>query len=159
MADPVGPIEIAPRLGVDKRTVDKWLEKGLMPDPDYPSVNGLRAWEWRTVLRWAGVDGRIRNQDAEDEFRRLFGRAPVVPRRGRTAVKLTRDEIHEIETGTEPPAVVAARHDVSEAYVFKLRREYRRRTGETPPAGKPAAKKPAAARKKPRKKAPASKTP
>lgn len=83
MADPVGVIEIAQRLDVQDRTVHMWLYRGLLPPAEYDSINGSRAWEWTTILRWAGDTGRIPEvrQDLSDTFTIRFGHAPAPRRR------------------------------------------------------------------------------
>lgn len=55
-ADPVGIVEIAARLDVQRGTVDVWRNRGLLPDPDY-TVGGRPAWEWATIVAWQ--EGRI----------------------------------------------------------------------------------------------------
>lgn len=77
MADPVGKIEIAHRLGVQERTVHTWKYRGLLPDPDYPKVNAAPAWEWATILKWAGEQGRIRNPSLAAEYRETFKQEPA----------------------------------------------------------------------------------
>jgi len=57
-ADPVGIVEIAERLDVVRDTVDKWRERGLLPDADY-TVGGRPAWEWSTIEAWAVETGRL----------------------------------------------------------------------------------------------------
>jgi hypothetical protein len=80
--DPVGAIEIAARLGVKERTVHMWLFRELMPEPDFPSVNGTRAWDWNTILRWAGTTGHIHSDEARAEYTALTGGEPIAPRKG-----------------------------------------------------------------------------
>jgi hypothetical protein len=79
---PVGAIEIAARLNVESRTVCTWTRRNLMPGPDFPSVNGHRAWRWDTVLRWAGETGRLRNTVLREQFRRSYGCEPAKVRNG-----------------------------------------------------------------------------
>jgi len=55
----LGLVEIAKLLGVDKRTPHAWFYRGLMPEPDHESVNGGRAWDRVSVVRWAAVTGRL----------------------------------------------------------------------------------------------------
>lgn len=50
--DPVGAVEIAARLGVKRRTVDSWRQRGLaFPDPRW-TVGGRPAWDWPDVEAW-----------------------------------------------------------------------------------------------------------
>lgn len=55
---PVGIVEIAERLGVERSTVDKWRERDLLPAPDF-SVGGRPAWNWQNIKRWARKTGRL----------------------------------------------------------------------------------------------------
>jgi predicted DNA-binding transcriptional regulator AlpA len=55
---PVGILEIAERLGVKRATVDQWLQRGLLPPPEW-TVGGRPAWDWRTIRRWAVESGRM----------------------------------------------------------------------------------------------------
>lgn len=57
--DPVGLIEIADRLGVQRNTADVWRQRGLLPEPDW-TVGGRPAWNWPTVEKWARDSGRLR---------------------------------------------------------------------------------------------------
>lgn len=87
--DPVGVLEIASRLGVLDRSVHMMLRRDRLPAPDYDSVNGSRAWEWRTILWWAGETRRLRSEALCIEYRAVFGHhcvhcldavgAPTVP--------------------------------------------------------------------------------
>lgn len=81
--DPVGAVEIAARLGVEDRTVHMWryrTKTGEMavplPPPEYEMVNGSQAWEWQTILRWAGDTGRLRHETLVGQYRDLFGGEP-----------------------------------------------------------------------------------
>ena len=78
-SDPVGVLEVADRLGVKDRTVHMWLFRNLMPDPDFDTVNGSRAWEWRTVLKWAGENGKTYTESSREEYQRRFRRKPAPP--------------------------------------------------------------------------------
>lgn len=50
--DPVGPPEIAERLGVKRRTVDQWRQRRLgFPEPRW-TVGGRPAWNWPDVSAW-----------------------------------------------------------------------------------------------------------
>lgn len=55
---PVGLIEIADRLGVQRNTVDVWRQRGVLPDPDW-TVGGRPAWNWPTIEQWARDSGRL----------------------------------------------------------------------------------------------------
>ncbi len=59
VSDPVGQHEIASRLGVPPGTVHQWRKRGLLPEPDYPSVSGWPAWEWPVIEAWARRTGRL----------------------------------------------------------------------------------------------------
>jgi hypothetical protein len=81
--DPVGAVEIAARLGVEDRTVHMWryrTKTGEMavplPPPDYVEVNGSPAWEWETILRWAGETGRLRHDHLQQAYRTIVGQDP-----------------------------------------------------------------------------------
>lgn len=82
MNDPVGIQELTRRLGVQERTGHHWWYLKALPPPDYDSVNGTRAWEWITILLWAGRTGRLTpgSPDA-DEYTRLTGLEPALPYR------------------------------------------------------------------------------
>ncbi len=54
---PVGIVEIADRLGVERETVDKWRTRDLLPEPEW-TVGGRPAWDWRTIEAWARETGR-----------------------------------------------------------------------------------------------------
>ena len=71
--DPVGVIEIADRLGVEARSVHMMGRRGTLPPPDWDSINGYRAWNWPTVLWWAGETGRLRTDALVKQYRRMFG--------------------------------------------------------------------------------------
>lgn len=70
--DPVGTNEMADRLGVAARSVHMMGHRGSLPEPDWSSINGYRAWNWATVLWWAGETGRLRTSDLRDQYRRTF---------------------------------------------------------------------------------------
>lgn len=55
---PVGIPEIAAKLGVRRPTVDQWIQRNLLPEPDW-TVGGRPAWNWPTIRRWAEETGRI----------------------------------------------------------------------------------------------------
>ena len=79
--DPVGVAEIAERLDVRDRSVHKMIQRGRLPTPDYPTVNGSRAWNWRKILWWAGETRRLNAESLRDEYRRTFRLEPPVPRK------------------------------------------------------------------------------
>lgn len=57
-ADPVGVVEVADRLGVGRKAVDKWRQRDLgFPAPTW-TVGGRPAWRWEDVERWARETGR-----------------------------------------------------------------------------------------------------
>lgn len=62
----VGLQEIAVLLGVEKRTPHAWAFRGLLPDPDFASINGSRAWKRATILRWAAQSGRLPESLADE---------------------------------------------------------------------------------------------
>jgi predicted DNA-binding transcriptional regulator AlpA len=56
--DPVGIVEIAQRLGVQRGTVDMWRFRSLhFPEPRW-QVGGRPAWDWSDVEAWAKASGR-----------------------------------------------------------------------------------------------------
>lgn len=57
-SEPVGLVEIAERLGVERATVDKWRHRDLLPEPTW-TVGGRPAWDWDAVERWARETGRL----------------------------------------------------------------------------------------------------
>lgn len=79
---PLGAPEIAKMLDVQDRTVHQWIRRQLMPDADFPEINGSLAWDRDTVLRWAGTTGRLTSDTLIDEFTKKFRSAPVKPRKG-----------------------------------------------------------------------------
>lgn len=78
--DVVGLQEIATLLEVNKRTPHAWQYRRLLPPPDYPSVNGLRAWKRSTIVGWAARTGRL-----PDSLRAEATVEVHVPRGGRQA--------------------------------------------------------------------------
>jgi hypothetical protein len=76
MADPVGIIELSERLGVKLPTGHTWRNRGILPPPDYTSINGSRAWEWHTILKWAGETGHIMSDQAAFQYKATFGIDP-----------------------------------------------------------------------------------
>ena len=63
---PVGATEIAERLGVDRGTIAKWQQRGLLPAPAW-TVGGRPAWSWDSVEAWARATGRAYFLDHPDE--------------------------------------------------------------------------------------------
>jgi len=74
--DPVGVQEISQRLGVQDRSVHMIARRGQMPKPDYEQINGSRAWEWSTILWWAGETNRLRTDDLRRQYKKMFGVMP-----------------------------------------------------------------------------------
>jgi hypothetical protein len=81
--DPVGILEVASRLGVQDRSVHMMRRRDRLPEPDYDSINGSRAWHWRTILWWAGETGRLYSTSLENEYRVTFGLEPPIVVNGR----------------------------------------------------------------------------
>lgn len=52
-AHPVGLSEIAQRLGVSTRTVERYADRQDLDFPEPVVVGGRRIWEWAQVERWA----------------------------------------------------------------------------------------------------------
>lgn len=63
----VGLQEIAVLLGVDDRTPHAWLYRKRLPVPDFTTVNGLRAWKRKTIVKWAAETGRLHPKGLLDE--------------------------------------------------------------------------------------------
>lgn len=63
--EPVGIKEIAERLGVQRKTVDQWLQRNVMPEAKW-TVGGRPAWDWDDVGRWAVETGRMRDPTTDD---------------------------------------------------------------------------------------------
>jgi DNA-binding transcriptional MerR regulator len=59
---PVGPAEIAGRLGVKPQTVHTWRRRGVLPAPRW-TVSGQPAWDWADIEAWARRTGRLRDAD------------------------------------------------------------------------------------------------
>lgn len=87
----LGLVEIAELLGVDKRTPHAWFYRDLMPEPDHPSVNGGRAWNRETVVRWAALTGRLPVELAQEGVD-LADRPLPIQRGGREAKALIQKE-------------------------------------------------------------------
>jgi hypothetical protein len=75
---PLGVAEIGALLGIADRSVHQAIRRRTLPDAQFASVNGGRAWSRETIVRWAGESGRIRPEAGElaDEYRRRFGLDP-----------------------------------------------------------------------------------
>ena len=81
MNNPIlGLQEIAPLLEVDKRTPHAWQYRKLLPTADYASINGLRAWNRQTIIKWAAETGRL-----PEALKAESTVEPVIPRGGRKA--------------------------------------------------------------------------
>ena len=82
--EPLGTLEVARMLDVKPRTVHQWVSRGVIPDPDFPVINGSRAWKRRTILELAGATGHIQNEAADLRalYRRTFRRDAIPHRRG-----------------------------------------------------------------------------
>ena len=76
--EPVGVLEIADRLGVQDRSVHMMIRRDRLPAADFDSINGSRAWNWRTILWWAGETGRLRTRKLVNEYRRTFDLEPPI---------------------------------------------------------------------------------
>lgn len=50
---PLGMVEIAALLRVERQTVDQWRQRGIFPLPD-GVVGGRPAWWPATITEWAG---------------------------------------------------------------------------------------------------------
>jgi len=57
--EPVGGLEVATRLGVQRKTVAMWKFRSLLP-PARWTVSGQDAWDWtRDIEPWARATGRM----------------------------------------------------------------------------------------------------
>jgi len=56
--EPVGPNEIAERLGVVKGTALAWCQREVLPPPRW-RVSGVPLWNWADVAAWAVETGRL----------------------------------------------------------------------------------------------------
>jgi hypothetical protein len=88
--DPVGVLEMATRLDVKDRSIHMMRRRGRLPRPDYGDVNGSAAWDWRTILWWAGETGRLRTKALVSDYLFHFGENPPDPRSTRTPDGVTR---------------------------------------------------------------------
>ena len=55
----VGLRELVNLLNVSRRTPHAWAYRRVLPEPDFDSINGLRAWRTVTILKWAAASGRL----------------------------------------------------------------------------------------------------
>lgn len=93
VGDVVGLQEIAALLDVDDRTPHAWLYRKRLPVPDFPSVNGLRAWKRKTIVKWAAETGRLpADGTLADEASKLKVAVPT-HRGGRRAAAEARDRL------------------------------------------------------------------
>lgn len=81
---PVGVLEMAGRLGIQDRSIHMIRRRGQLPRPDYDNVNGSRAWEWSTILWWAGETGRLRSPELRAEYTARFKLDPPIVTSNRT---------------------------------------------------------------------------
>lgn len=58
-AQVLGVSELPAFLGVKRTTAHVWGYRDQLPPPDYPSVNGFRAWRRLTIVKWAARTGRL----------------------------------------------------------------------------------------------------
>lgn len=56
--EPVGLVEIAQRLNVQRNTAKVWHARGLLPAHRW-TVSGNPAWNWPEVKAWAQQTGRM----------------------------------------------------------------------------------------------------
>jgi hypothetical protein len=89
--DPVGAVEIAERLGVQRATVDMWRQRPSTAFPPARWTIGARpAWNWPEIEAWARHSGRL--PTASTNRRRAVNAAvPPDPGSGGTAVPARRD--------------------------------------------------------------------
>lgn len=73
----VGLQEIADLLEVNRRTPHAWSYRRLLPEPDYNSINGLRAWNRQTIIDWAAQTGRLPSSLRDEATTEV-----VIPRSG-----------------------------------------------------------------------------
>lgn len=94
LGDPVGAMEMSARLDIQDRSIHMIRRRGQLPVPDY-TVNGSRAWEWSTILWWAGETGRVRTTELRQAYRDMFGVEPLDNPGNRTAPGvLTREDMN-----------------------------------------------------------------
>ncbi len=58
----VGIREISVLLGVQKRTVDQWRRRDVLPDPDFV-VSGSPVWWVDRIVAWAEQTHRLERSD------------------------------------------------------------------------------------------------
>ena len=54
-----GVSELPEFLGVKRTTAHVWGYRKQLPPPDFESINGFRAWNRLTVVKWAAETGRL----------------------------------------------------------------------------------------------------
>lgn len=96
---PVGILEIAGRLGVRRVTVDQWLQRDLLPPPEW-TVGGRPAWDWSNILRWAVETGRLMTVA---DLAAAFGLPASEGRRAARFAGAFRDRDEYTRTGRVPP--------------------------------------------------------
>ena len=122
-SDLVTALEIADRLGRKPPTIAKWIELRQLPEPDGPISSWPHQWQWHTVLRWAGQTGRLFTPELQDLYRATFHNEPAPANKGGTGVTLTERQQAEIAASSRPARELALEHGVSDAYIFKIRRQ------------------------------------
>ena len=66
LTDPVGPQEIADRLGVDTATVYSWrarapkMKRQAGLPTEEATVSNVPLWSWETIAAWARETGRMK---------------------------------------------------------------------------------------------------
>lgn len=100
--DPVGALEMAERLDIQDRSIHMIRRRGQLPAPDYEMVNGSRAWEWSTILWWAGETSRLRTPELQAAYRDMFGVSPPDLDRTRVAPGVTQRVDDDPTTPTIP---------------------------------------------------------
>ena len=54
----LGPREIAEYLSVERKTVDTWRTRGVLPDPSL-ELSGHPMWDIWLIQEWAASTGRL----------------------------------------------------------------------------------------------------
>lgn len=81
-ADPLlGVREVADFLDVKPRTVNQWVFRRLLPEPDV-ALHATSLWKRSTILRWAGDTGRLSRSVLRVEYEIRWKVEPVPYRRG-----------------------------------------------------------------------------